>query len=71
MIDIQNNIAGSKSIKEPILEWKVVFHVSPLGIFIDPKEAVDAAIELGLDPRISVVPVCAAITDTEMEISLR
>jgi len=69
MIDLITETAGTK--KKPIIEWKVVFFVPPLGIFTKLNEAVQAASDLGLNPILTVMPISAAVTEDEMEVCFR
>lgn len=81
MINLINQCAGTKN--EKIIEWKVVFYVAPLGIFLKLEDALEAASvveqnsnnnahpKLTLGTSLLVIPMVAAITASEMEISYR
>ena len=74
-INLIDRTAGTKN--EEIIEWRVVFFVAPLGIYLNLKDALEAAAivedknKLNLVTSLLVVPMVAALTETEMEISYR
>jgi hypothetical protein len=69
MINMELNTAGLKN--EPIKEWRVLFHVLTLGITDTLNKALQACAANNLNPVANIIPVAAAITETEFEVVLR
>lgn len=70
MIDYRNGTAGLTKI-EPIKEWKVMFLVPGFGITPDLDMALQKCTENGINVNAGIMPVVAAITETQVEVIIR
>lgn len=67
MINYLEKTAGITKI-ETIAGWKVLFHVSFLGIVLDLDQALELCKEKNFDPNLAITPLVAAITETQLEV---